>query len=125
VIDTRSTLRDEFGASPDGTGDWIVAISDQSEWGDDEMEEWHEIEWNGRQVLPFFGPLSECPDAVLDLRFGTGYGAPERPVYTVWTTNYIIMPMEYDGATHVDCTNRNPTPYSHGSIDAPPMGARR
>lgn len=109
-----STLRDEFGSSPDGAGDWIVAISDQSEWGEYGMEDWASIEWRGRPALPFFGPLSECPDAVLDKPFDTGYGAPSRPIYTAWTTDYVITPTEYDGSTGVEWTNRNPVAHPIG-----------
>lgn len=106
-----STLRNEFGQSPDGRGDWVVAISDLSEWGDYRMEEWAAIRSYGKPALPFFGPLSECPSEILDREFDTGFGSPSRPLYTVWTTNYIITCTEYDGSTGVEWTNRNPVPY--------------
>jgi hypothetical protein len=101
-----SDLRSEFNRSPDGVGDWIVRISDQSEWGDYDMDEWTDL-----GVLPFFGPMSECPAEVLDKVFADDFGHPERPIYTVWTTKYIISPTEYDGATSVTWEERNPVPY--------------
>lgn len=101
-----SDLRSEFNSSPDGVGDWIVRISDESEWGDYGMDEWADL-----GVLPFFGLMSECPSDVLDKVFDAGFGAPERPIYTVWTTNYIISPTEYDGSTGVTWEERNPIPY--------------
>jgi len=105
-----TTLRAEFGSSPDGVGDWICSISNQSEWGDYEMDCWTDIEWQGRPVLPFYGPMSECPAAVLDLEFDTDFGAPSRPVYVAWTTEYVITPTEYDGSTCVTWIHRNPNP---------------
>ena len=102
---STSTLRTEFNSSPDGASDWIVRIDAASEWGDYGMDE-----WAGTGCLPFFGPMSECPAAILDREFDDGYGAPERPTYTVWTTNYIVVPHEYDGATSASHFRRNPSP---------------
>ncbi len=96
-----SNLREEFNSSPDGIGPWMIYIHNETEWGDYHMEEWNAIEHNGKPVLPYFGPMSECPSSVLDREFDNGFGAPERPIFTVWTTNYIGTCTEYDGATDI------------------------
>lgn len=105
-------LREEFNESPDGPGDWIVAISNDSEWGDYKMDEWRDIEWQGRPALPFFGPISECPAEVLDLEYGTGFGSPSRPMWRLWSTNFVLFGTEYDGSTGLDYLPRNPTGYT-------------
>lgn len=97
-----STLREDIYCSPDGGGDWVVAILATSEWGDYKLEPWAEFN------LPFFGPMSEAPDGLLDMTFSDGHGAPERPSWTAWTTNYVAYGTEYDGSTASSWQDRNP-----------------
>jgi hypothetical protein len=107
-----STLREQFYSSPDGEGNWFVRISSESEWGDYGMDHWTAI--NGRlceTVLPFFGHISDCPVEVLDKRFYTGFGAPDRPMFTVWTPSFIIPCTEYDGSTGSRSVERHATPW--------------
>ena len=37
-------------------------------------------------------------EAELDVPFDIGYGAPEGQPFTVWTTNRVYFPVQYDGA---------------------------
>jgi len=100
---TTTTLRKCFTGSPDLKGDWIVSISDHSEWGEYNMDDWTDM-----GLLPYFGPISKCPDILLDHEYSTGFGSPARPCYAVWTTNYVISCTEYDGSTSSHWVSRNP-----------------
>ncbi len=98
-----TNLREEFMSSPDGDGDWTVLILPYTEWGDSSgIHDWD------LTSLPFLGKISECPQDILDRQFDSGYGSPERPVYTVWTDNYVILCTEYDGSTSFTWERRNP-----------------
>ena len=105
-----STLRQEFARSPDGEGNWTVNISNTNEWNERAGYEYGGLkDWP--ISLPYYGMLRHCPSNILDHKFDEGRGAPERPLYVVWTPRFIIVPTEYeDGATGVAWYPRNPTP---------------
>lgn len=43
-----------------------------------------------------------------DFDYDPGYGGSGLPAFVVWTSNYVIFPEMYDGASWVSCIERNP-----------------
>ncbi len=44
----------------------------------------------------------------LDVRFDDGYGCAEGKPFTLWTTNRVYFPTEYDGLEDVASVSRDP-----------------
>jgi hypothetical protein len=44
----------------------------------------------------------------MDLRFYSGYGGTEGTPFTVWTSDWVLFPICYDGAEWVGKAPRNP-----------------
>ena len=44
----------------------------------------------------------------LDIEFDNGFGAAEGLPFTLWTSERVYFPKEYDGAENVECVLRNP-----------------
>lgn len=44
----------------------------------------------------------------LDRRFDAGWGSANGEPFTLWTTNRVYFPVEYDGSERVASASRNP-----------------
>lgn len=44
----------------------------------------------------------------MDVKFSAGYGCAEGCPFTVWTSNRVYFPVNYDGSEWVDSVPRNP-----------------
>jgi len=51
---------------------------------------------------------STFKDGELDVEFDDGFGGTEGIEFTVWTTNRVYFPTEYDGSEGVASVARNP-----------------
>ena len=103
-----TSIRAQLDTAPEP----IIAIrveKDAGDWGDYGMEGWVELEWQGRPILPFFGPVSEAPDVMLDRQYDDGFGGQDVPDFYIWTENFVGCVHEYDGATHTRWIPRNPS----------------
>ena len=52
----------------------------------------------------------------LDREFDRGFGAPEGDPFTLWTPEWVLFPVSYDGEENVASVPRNPSDYAQPHI---------
>jgi hypothetical protein len=76
---------------------------------EDDMTTWRQLIQDVLEEYPGEHVIAVAPDeSALDVKFDSGYGAPQGPIFTAWTQNRVLFPVCYDGAESVRSVPRSP-----------------